>query len=306
MFFYSKEDSSINMKLEPECVGCIFNQVLKAFELLQPNISHEIVISAQKKLMTFLLNFDENLDAAPILGKVAYGIISEFLNDQDPYRNLKKESNKLALGLFEKAKGIIDKADDPLFEAIIVAALGNTIDFAGQHQINLISDIKNFTTEDLVINDYKSFKKSLEKANHLLIIGDNAGEIVFDKLLVSTLKDVYSDLEIVYSVRSAPIINDATIEDAKYINLTDLVQVVESCAAPGVDLTSSTKEFKKLFFRKDGVILSKGQGNFESLYGIEIPDKDVYYLLKAKCNLMERIFNVKIGDLIFKKKTQGF
>lgn len=294
------------MKLEPECVGCIFNQVLRAFNLVRPGIPHEVIISAQKKLMAFLLNFDENANAAPIFGKVAYGIISEMLNDKDPYRTLKQESNKLALGLYEKAKEIIDKADDPLFEAIIVAALGNTIDFAGQHQINLISDIKNFTSEDLVINDYTSFKKSLEKAQHLLIIGDNSGEIVFDKLLVLTLKDLYPDLEIVYSVRSAPIINDATIEDAKYINLTDLVQVIESCAAPGVDLTSSTKEFKELFFRKDGVILSKGQGNFESLYGIEIPDKNVYYLLKAKCNLMERIFKVKIGDLIFKKKTQGF
>jgi uncharacterized protein with ATP-grasp and redox domains len=294
------------MKLEPECVGCIFNQILKAFQLIQPEISHDIIISAQKKLMTFLLNFDENANAAPLLGRVAYGLISELLNDKDPYRALKQESNKLALTLYDKTKEIIDKAEDPLFEAIIVAALGNTIDFASQHQMDLISDIKNFTAEDLVINDYLSFKKSLERANHLLIIGDNAGEIVFDKLLISTLKKLYPDLEIIYSVRSAPIINDATIEDAKFINLTDLVQVIESNEAPGVDLNSCTAKFKEVFFRKDGIILSKGQGNFESLYGIEIPKKDVFYLLKAKCNLMERIFDVKIGDLIFKKKTRGF
>jgi uncharacterized protein with ATP-grasp and redox domains len=85
-----------------------------------------------------------------------------------------------------------------------------------------------------------------------------------------------------------------------------LVQVIESNAAPGIDLASSTEQFKNLFFRKGGIILSKGQGNFESLYGIEIPDKDLYYLLKAKCNLMERIFTVNMGDLIFKKKTKGF
>ncbi|MFX1531111.1 MAG: DUF89 domain-containing protein [Promethearchaeota archaeon] len=294
------------MKLEPECIGCIFNQILKAFQLIHPNISHDIIISAQKKLMSFLLNFDVNTNAAPFLGKEAYGIISEMLKDKDPYRALKQESNKLALSLYDKTKEIIDKAEDPLFESIIVAALGNTIDFAGQHQIDLISDIKNFTAEDLVINDYKSFKKSLERAKHLLIIGDNAGEIVFDKLLISTLRDFYPNLEIIYSVRSSPIINDATIEDAKFINLTDLVQVIESNAAPGVDLTSCTVEFKEVFYRKEGTILSKGQGNFESLYGIEIPNKDVFYLLKAKCNLMERIFNVKIGDLIFKKKTLGF
>ena len=160
------------MKLEPECVGCIFNQVLKAFELLKPEISHNTIITAQKKLMQFLVSFDENADASPILGKVAYGIISEILGDPDPYLTLKQESNKLALGLFEEAKEIVDNADDPLFEAIIVAALGNTIDFASQHEINLISDLNNFTPEDLVINDYMSFKRSVEKAKHLLILGD--------------------------------------------------------------------------------------------------------------------------------------
>ena len=239
------------MKLEPECVGCIFDQVLRAFKLLQPEISPEIIITAQKKLMDFLSNFDENSDASPILGKVAYGIISEILDDPDPYLTLKQESNKLALDLFEDAKKIVDNADDPLFEAFIVAALGNTIDFASQHEIDLISDLNNFTPEDLVINDYMSFKKSLEKAKNLLILGDNAGEIVFDKLLIHSIKDLYPNLEIVYSVRAAPIINDATIEDARFVCLTDLVQVVESSATPGIDLASSTIEFKKMFFRKE-------------------------------------------------------
>ncbi|MFX1279134.1 MAG: DUF89 domain-containing protein [Promethearchaeota archaeon] len=294
------------MKLEPECIGCIFNQVLKAFELLDPEISHDIIIAAQKKLMEFLVKFDVKSDASPILGKIAYGIVSEILDDPDPYLALKQESNKLSLELFGDVKNIVDNAVDPLFEAIVVAALGNTIDFASQHKIDLISDIENFNPEDLVINDYTKFKNSLENAKHLLIIGDNAGEIVFDKLLIQVIKQFYPDLEIVYSVRSAPIINDATIEDARVIRLTELVRVIESSPTPGIDLSSSTEEFKDLFFRNDGVILSKGQGNFESLYGIEIPNKDVYYLLKAKCNLMERIFDVKMGDLIFKKKTLDF
>lgn len=293
------------MKLEPECIGCIFNQVLKAFELLDPEISHDIIIAAQKKLMEFLVKFDVKTDASPILGKIAYGIVSEMLDDPDPYLALKQESNKLSLELIGEIKNLVDNAVDPLFEAIVVAALGNTIDFASQHKFDLISDIENFNPEDLVINDYDNFKRSLEDFNHLMILGDNAGEIVFDKLLIQVIKQFYPDLEIVYSVRSAPIINDATIEDARFISLTELVHVIESSPTPGIDLSTSTKEFKDHFFKK-GVILSKGQGNFESLYRIEIPNKDVYYLLKAKCNLMERIFDVRMGDLIFKKKTLDF
>ena len=126
---------------------------------------------------------------------------------------------------------------------------------------------------------------------------------MFDKILVITLKKLYPNLEIIYSIRAKPIINDATIEDAKFINLIEIIKVIEAQTTPGIDLSIATEEFKNYFCADDGIILSKGQGNFESLYKIEIPNKEVYYLLKAKCSLMERIFNATIGDLIFKKKT---
>jgi hypothetical protein len=135
---------------------------------------------------------------------------------------------------------------------------------------------------------------------------DNAGEIVFDKLLVEIMLKTFPELKITCSVRSGPIINDATLEDAKFVGLTDLVQVIEASGTPGIYLPTTTDEFKKQFFLKDGVILSKGQGNFESLHGMEIPDKEVYYLLKAKCSLMERLFSVKEGQIIFKRKTENF
>jgi uncharacterized protein with ATP-grasp and redox domains len=294
------------MKLEPECVGCIFNQVLRALKLLRPNISREDVIAAQKKLMDFLIDFDIHTNVSPILGKVAYGIVSEVLGEEDPYSGLKKEYNQLVLDHYEEIKKIIENAEDPLFQALFVSAIGNTIDFASQHEIDLISDIKSFTKEDFVINDYSPFKKSLNNAKSLLIIGDNAGEIVFDKLLITTLKKFYPKLNIIYSVRESPIINDATMEDAKSIRLTDLVPVVESSATPGVDINSSPDKFKDHFFQKGTMILSKGQGNFESLYDMELPGKEIYYLMKVKCNLMERIFEARFGDLIFKKKMIGY
>lgn len=292
------------MKIEPECIGCIFNQVLKALRLLQPEISKDEILSAQKKLMEIILNLDEKENATHNLGKVTYGIISEILNKEDPYQKLKQKNNQLVLEHYDEIKKRIKDADDPLFEAILVSAIGNTIDPASQHEIDLISDIEKFNQDNLVVNDYSLFKESLKKVKYLLIIGDNAGEIVFDKLLISMIKKLYPTLEIIYSVRAAPIINDATMEDAKFVNLNELVQVVESGAFPGVDIDSAPNMFKKQFYQKEGVILSKGQGNFESLSDIEIPDKDVYYLLKVKCNLLERVFNAKIGDLIFQKKIK--
>ena len=294
------------MQLEPECVGCLFNQVLRAFKLLKPDISREIVLDTQKKLMEYLMNLDMEQNASPIFGKTAYKLVAEALGVKDPYASIKKKYNQLAMQFYDEAKKIVDKAEDPLIEAIIVAALGNTIDLAAQHKIDFINDIKKFSPKDLVINDYDKFKQVLQKTNHLLILGDNCGEIVFDKLLIVTIKKLYPDLEIIYSVRAAPTINDVTIEDAKFVGLTDLVQVIEGSDTPGIHIPTSTEEFKKHFFLKDGVILSKGQGNFESLYGMKMPDRKMFYLLKAKCSLMERIFKVKIGNLIFKMKTNSF
>jgi len=294
------------MQLEPECIGCLFNQMLRAFKLLKPDISREIVINAQKKLMNYLINIDIDNSASPVVGKTAYGIVAETLGLKDPYFQLKKKYNQLALEFYDEAKQIVNHSEDPLLKALIVAALGNTIDLAAQHKIEIIEDIKNFSIENLVINDYIQFKKSLKKANLLLILGDNCGEIVFDKLLIETIQKIQPDLEVIYSVRSEPIINDITIEDAKMVGLDKLVKVVESSPTPGIDLNDSTEEFKYYFYLKGGVILSKGQGNFESLYKLPIPDQDVYYLLKAKCSLMERIFNVNLGDLIFKRKSNEF
>ena len=278
--------------------------------MIKPDIASDIVISAQKKLMEYLTNVDINKTSAPIVGQFAYNLVAEMLGLEDPYKHLKDEYNQLALELYDEVKAIVDSAKDPLFEAIAVAALGNTIDFAAQHQIDLIGDIKNFSLQSFKINDYNEFKKSLEIINRneaqLLILADNCGEIVFDKLLVETIKKLYPDLEIIVAVRSKPIINDATLKDAEFIGLTNIVKVIESCPVPGIDLPSATEEFKKYFHEKNGIILSKGQGNFETMYGMEIPNKELFYLLKAKCVLMERIFKAKIGDLIFKKKTANF
>lgn len=294
------------MQLEPECIGCLFNQMLRAFKLVKPDASRETVLITQKKLMRYLLDVDINDSASPIIGKVAYGLVAKALGVEDPYFNLKKRYNQMALEFYEEAQNIVKNATDPLLKALIVAALGNTVDVAIQHEIEFVEDIKTFSSDKLIINDYVQFKESLESAGHLLILGDNCGEIVFDKLLIETIQKQLPSLEIIYSVRSAPIINDVTLDDAQMVGLDKVVKIVESSPTPGIDLNSSTEEFKHYFNLKGGVMLSKGQGNFESLYKLPIPQKKVYYLLKAKCTLMERIFQVNLGDLIFKRKTNDF
>ncbi|MBY8982062.1 MAG: DUF89 family protein [Candidatus Lokiarchaeota archaeon] len=294
------------MKLEPECIGCFFNQVLKAFKLLKPNLSNQVILEAQKQVMEYLLKKDINKITSPLVGKYLYNLVGKMLGENDPYSQLKNESNHLALEYYRVIKNFVNNAQDPILEALVVSALGNTIDFASQHKIDFVNDIKKISPNDLIINDYPKFINSLISTNRLVILLDNAGEIVFDKILIEILLQKYPKLNIICAVRSAPIINDATIKDAEYIGLTDLVKVIESSPAPGIDFSDISEELKGYLYSEDGMILSKGQGNFETLYGIDIPNNDIFYLLKAKCNLMERIFGVKAGSLIFKKKIPGF
>ncbi len=299
------------MKLHPECIGCLFNQMVQAFTLLKPDIEPSVILKAQKELMKFLLDNDVEKISSPIVGKYLYNLVGEMMKVKDPYKKLKHHYNQLALKYYDEVKNFVKSGQDPVFEAIIVSALANTIDFASQHKIDIINDLKRFSPKDLVINDYPIFKKLLEKEKRLLIILDNTGEIVFDKILIEMLLSEYPELEIICAVRSAPIINDATIEDAKDISLTKLVKVIESSGAPGIDFSDVTEEFKHYFFEEDCLILSKGQGNFETLTGntsiqSKIQNKNIFYLLKAKCSLMERIFGVDQGSLIFKKRTPEF
>jgi uncharacterized protein with ATP-grasp and redox domains len=294
------------LQLEPECIGCLFDQVSRALKLLKPDISRNLILETQRNLMNYFLSCDIGEINSPLVGKIAYDLVAEALDVKDPYALIKKKQNQLALQFYDEAKKMVNFSTDPLFEAVIISALGNTIDLGTHHKIDFESDIKNFSRENLAINDFNKFKISLQKAKSLLFLLDNAGEIVFDKLLVETIQDLYPNLKIICSVRSSPIINDVTLDDANYVGLTDLVQVIEGSDTPGIDLPTSSDTFKEHFFLKDRLILSKGQGNFESLYGMKIPDNEIYYLLKAKCSLMERIFFVQEGSIILKKKTDEF
>jgi uncharacterized protein with ATP-grasp and redox domains len=293
------------MHLEPECVGCFFNQIMKILRLLKHNVSNIEILDVQRKFLEYLLTIDFNSLETPLIGKKAYEIIGDFLQSSDPFCSLKEQTNDLMLQHYDDLKDVVLKSDDPLFRAIIASAIANSIDFASQHEIELIDNLKEFIPERLVINDYLKFIEDIQKAQLLLIIGDNSGEIVLDKLLIEIIKEGYPKLKIIYAVRSAPIINDVTLNDAKSVGLDKIVEIFESSPTPGVNFETSTEKFKKHFFMDDTVILSKGQGNFEALYGIDLPDRDLYYLFMAKCNLMERILGAKIGQLIFLKKRKN-
>jgi hypothetical protein len=173
-----------------------------------------------------------------------------------------------------------------------LAIAGNIIDFAANDNFNLQETIDNALTAEFAIDHSKQLEQKLKNAKLVIYLGDNAGEIVFDKLFIETIN--HHDLTFV--VRGAPVINDATIEDAEYVGLNKIVTVISNeYDAPSTIVHKSGKMFQQ-YFEKADLIISKGQGNMEGI--LPLKDKRIFFLLMVKCNVMAELLNVEKDSLV--------
>ncbi|WP_457557222.1 damage-control phosphatase ARMT1 family protein [Candidatus Harpocratesius sp.] len=292
------------MEIQAECMSCFLSQVLKSMRLLRPNIENGEIVKVQKKVMRKIIH--ENHIKLPYYGKIVYQTIAEEIKAPDPYRSIKQRDNNLVQSLIPKIKQVLKSSSDPLFTAVKLMVIGNTIDFGAPHNFNIEEDLNKI--EDATLNSkiMKQFRQKLTQSRVLFIIGDNCGEAVFDKIFIEFIQKHYPSIQIIYGVRGGPAINDITRIEADEIGLSEICKVVEGSLSPGVIFEEVSSEFIKVFQNAD-LIISKGQGNFESLEGISKSSKlkpkgSLFYLLKAKCSVVAGIFNVPIGTLIFEQE----
>lgn len=233
---------------------------------------------------------------SPELGRDMHNIIKKHTGNSDPYKSIKDESIKLADDIYPSLKHFLyRKYDNRLYWALKVAAMGNVIDYAICRDIDIGKCVENELEKEFAIYDNERFEKLLKNAKNLLIIGDNAGETVFDKVLIEDLLQ----FNITYAVRSEPIINDATYEDACASGLNEHCRIVSTgCNAPGLILEECNKEFVDIFENAD-IVISKGQGNYETLSSVK---RDIFFLLKVKCPVVANVVNVNVNEYIFKWK----
>jgi len=193
---------------------------------------------------------------------------------------------------------IMANSEDKLLTAIRIAIAGNVIDLGVKKSFDIVKDVKNILEQDFAIFDYSAFKTQLEKTENILYIGDNVGESVFDKILIKELKK-----PVTYAVRTIPIINDVTMEDAIESGLDEVAELIDSgCESPGIIINQSTPEFLKIF-NTSGLIISKGQGNFE---GLSDCNRQVFFLLKTKCPIISNHIGVEDGSIILKESTTKY
>jgi len=256
----------------------------------------------QEKVLREALCLISEMDlrqSPPAMAQKIHRLLRSLTGVDDPYAEVKTKFNTLALQLYPELKEKIASYDKPLEAAVLLAIAGNIIDFGVGFTVeesNVTSAIKEALTASLDEAALVDFKQSVGRAHKILYIGDNAGEIAFDKLLIEWLP--YQ--KITFVVKGGPVINDATIQDAKETGLNELVEVIENGSdAPGTILEDCSDNFRQLFADAD-LIIAKGQGNYETLSDIE---KNIFFLAKAKCPVIARHLNCEIGTMVLRKNS---
>jgi len=278
------------MKTYLDCIPCFMQQALRAGRIAtsDENKLKQILDKTGEMVKTISMH-----DTPAETGMMVYHIVKEVTGVYDPYKDIKQQHIIETKSIYPELEKLVADSDDRLLTAIKIAIAGNIIDLGVNKEFDIVTDVKNILDQDFAILDYKAFKKQLRKSNNILYIGDNVGESVFDKILIKELKK-----PVKYAVRSIPIINDVTMEDAIASGLEEVAELIDSgCESPGVILDQSTPEFLKLFNKSD-LIISKGQGNFE---GLSECNRQVFFLLKAKCPIISNHLGIEEGSIILKE-----
>jgi uncharacterized protein with ATP-grasp and redox domains len=223
--------------------------------------------------------------------------VVEFTEKADPMREIKDEQNNNALGVYPHAKESVFKSKDPLLEALKLAIVGNSIDA----MTNVMGEapeeiVKRWHRLEIDKKKLKILKERLKKARKLTYLGDNCGEIVFDRLLIEVLLEKYQ-LELNYVTRTLPVMNDATLQDANSMGIGELVSITENGVQepiPGTYLNKISSETKTLIERSD-LIISKGGGNYDSLTEEEGLKGKISFLLVGKCHPYCSIHQVSLN-----------
>jgi uncharacterized protein with ATP-grasp and redox domains len=273
----------IPMQTSLDCLVCFIRQARATGKLATENpVARRRII---EKAGRFLETADPEL-SPPENAIALYTMFSSVLQVADPFARVKQESNELALAMRAEMEKRIVRAADPLRAAIRVAIGGNIIDYAAQHVFDVEKTMDSCFEQEFILDDYPVLQQALAAAGpeaDLLYLCDNCGEIVFDALLVEQLQKL--GCRVTAAVRRFPIINDATMEDARGSGLDRICPVITNgTGCPGTPLADCSEEFRNHFKAAD-IIISKGMGNYETLSEEQAP---IFFLFTVKCSEVAR------------------
>ena len=281
------------MKVFVVCIPCFVKQITEIAKIVSND--QDFQMDLLRDALATLSNIPFHKLKPPQVAKRLHELVKEKSGIDDPYLEIKKRSDALAKRLTDELKKLVKESDDPFEIALRLAIAGNIIDYGQARNVDdsiVEKTIQETLDAKLDKRMIKALYLDIKKSSSILYIGDNAGEIYFDKLFLQMIPNS----SITFVVRGRPIINDATMDDAIEAGIHKLTKVIDTGdGTPGVVLEDCSNEFIRAFSEAD-LIISKGQGNFETLSDID--DKKIYFLLKIKCEPVAQITGHKLGESV--------
>lgn len=288
------------MRANSMCISCILGKQ----EKLIRDFSDEDKKSQYINRVLEILRKHGQTESSPWLAEKINQLYEECWGEGEDYTVIKQRYNQLLLSKEKEILSCINNSNDCIRECIKYVSAGNYIDFSAVDNVNehtLDELLQKVNEENISEIEYFNFKRDLEQAKKLVYVTDNCGEILLDKIFIKCIEDKYPKLKITVIVRGQNVINDATIEDAKQVGLTDIVTCIgNGNGAPGTVIKLLSEEAKQALFEAD-MIISKGQGNFESLFAEGL---NPYYIFLCKCELFVRRFGLKQYESVFMKEER--
>jgi uncharacterized protein with ATP-grasp and redox domains len=279
--------------MRTECYFCHIKTVEKLIHKLnpEPEIAQKFIFSTHDSIAA-----NRHLSNPELAAKI-HRDARMILDEYDLYEEEKKRSNDLILEQYKYWKNVVEKSPVPLETAIKLSVVGNVIDY-GAHIVkyDIISQIEHLFQMPLKIDQMQELISEIESAKSIMILGDNSGEIVFDRLLIETM----GHDNVTYVVRDAPVINDVTMDDARQVGIDKVAKVISNGSdAPSTILKDCSPDFLKQFKSAD-LIISKGMGNYEGL--VNEKGLNIFYLLIAKCHSVAELLGVQRNEMLVKRK----
>ena len=278
------------MRTYLDCYPCFLRQTLEAARMAGAgeNRQHRVLQEVLHELHRFELT-----STPPEMAHRIHQIVRRETEETDPYRPAKEASTRQALALYPRLKALVAEADDPLETAVRLSIAGNIIDLGIAPEYDLEETLERVLAQPFAIDAYAAFREGLARTERVLYLADNAGETVFDRVLIETM-----GRPVTYVVKGSPILNDATRTDALAAGLETVATIIDNGSnAPGTLIELCSLEFRRRLTQAD-FIISKGQANYESLSGTALP---IFFLLQVKCPVIAQNLEAPIKSIILKQ-----
>lgn len=282
--------------VDQRCVPCFLKTFKRLFQ------KFDVSETQQKAFLEYFYTATENDGSgfAPIIQRNLNKTFCRIINIDDPFKEEKEESNRVALELYHEWKPKVIESENAFIMALKLAIAGNIMDYGASNSFDIQKTIDRVIASDFAIDNSEMLRQGLQNAHKVLYLGDNAGEIVFDRLLIETI--MHGNIS--FAVKGAPILNDVTVDDSVQVGMHYAADVISNgYDAPSTILDRCSREFQEEF-RSADLIISKGQGNLEGL--LSENDPRIFFLLMVKCDPIAETLGVTKGDfVVYSKQYQA-